>query len=337
MTTLILTETDVRELLPMRDCIDVMAGALRSVTEGTAVLPLRTVLRVGQTPNMFATMPAILGSDGTGSIGAKVITVFPGNDATPFDSHIGVVLLFDAANGSLLAIADASSITAIRTAAVSGLATQQLARDDAHTLAVLGSGVLALPHVEAVCAVRPITSVRIWSRSGVSAQGRAAQVAARIRDRLGVDVQLCATPDVAVRSADVVCTVTASHTPVLEGRWLARGTHINAVGAYARSSRELDSAAVAMARVFADRRESLMAEGGDFLLPLAEGVISEAHLLGELGELLTGRIVGRQAADDVTLFKSLGLAVEDVAALRFLHTRAVAAGRGVPLDIGGRR
>lgn len=337
MPTLILTEQDVRDLLPMRECIDVMADALSSVAQGNAVLPLRTVLRVAGTQNAFVAMPAIVGAGSAAAIGAKVITVFPGNDATPFDSHIGVVLLFDAEFGSLLAIADASSITAIRTAAVSGLATRLLARDDASTLAIIGAGVLALPHVEAICAVRPIRALRLWSRSGIAPDSRAGRVAAQAREVFGLDVELCETVDRAVQGADVVCTITASHSPVLEGRSIAKGTHVNAVGAYMRDTRELDSAAVVMARVFADRRESLLAEAGDFLIPLAEGAFSEGHLVGELGEILIGRVVGRQHVDDVTLFKSLGLAVEDVAAVQHLHARARASGRGVELELGGRR
>lgn len=337
MTTLLLSDRDVHDLLPMRECIDVMAGALRAVTMGDAVLPLRTVLRLGDTTNAFASMPAILGAGESASIGAKVITVFPGNDATPFDAHIGVVLLFDAQNGTLLAIADASSITAIRTSAVSGLATRLLANDDAATLAILGAGVLAMPHLEAVCAVRPITRVRVWSRSGAAAGSRAAVFAAAARAKFGIDVSACDTVQEAVGDADVVCTITSSRTPVLEGAWLKSGAHVNAVGASIRTARELDTAAVVNARVFGDRRESVLAEAGDVLIPLAAGAITEAHLLGELGDVLTGALQGRTATSDVTLFKSLGLAVEDVAALRHIHTKAIALGRGVTVDLGGRR
>ena len=337
MTTLLLSDRDVHDLLPMRECIDVMAGALRAVTMGDAVLPLRTVLRLGDTTNAFASMPAILGAGESASIGAKVITVFPGNDATPFDAHIGVVLLFDAQHGTLLAIADASSITAIRTSAVSGLATRLLANDDAATLAILGAGVLAMPHLEAVCAVRPITRVRVWSRSGAAAGSRAAVFAAAARAKFGIDVSACDTVQEAVGDADVVCTITSSRTPVLEGAWLKSGAHVNAVGASIRTARELDTAAVVNARVFGDRRESVLAEAGDVLIPLAAGAITEAHLLGELGDVLTGALQGRTATSDVTLFKSLGLAVEDVAALRHIHTKAIALGRGVTVDLGGRR
>ena len=337
MTTILLTDRDVRALLPMAECIDVMAEALASVADGDAVLPLRTVLRLDGTPNAFASMPAVLGSGSSGAIGAKVITVFPGNDATPYDSHIGAVLLFDATHGTLLAIADASSITAIRTAAVSGLATRCLAREDAQSLAILGAGVLAMPHLEAVMAVRPITQLTVWSRSGSGPETRAGRFAAQARAAFGLDVRTCDRADDAVRDADIVCTITSSREPVLHGDWLREGTHINAVGASLRTARELDTRAVQRARLFADRRESVQAESGDFLIPLAEGAITEAHLLGELGELVTGRTIGRTSRTDITLFKSLGLAVEDVAALRHVHARAIARGLGTSIELGGLR
>jgi len=330
--TILLSDRDVHALLPMHECIDVMRGALRSVADGTAVLPLRTVIRLPRSPNAFATMPAVLDDDHP-VLGAKIITVFPGNDSTPYDSHIGVVLLFDSAHGSLLAIADASSITAIRTSAVSGLATSLLARDDAAELAILGAGVLAMPHLEAVRCVRPIRRVRVWSRSGT----RAAAFAERARRETGLEVVACANVEQAVGKADIICTVTASRTPVLEGRWLSPGVHVNAVGASLASSRELDSAAVAAARLFVDRRESALAEAGDYLIPLGEGTIGAQHILGELGELVTGSVTGRTGRDEITLFKSLGLAVEDVAALRHIHGKARKSGAGTQVSLGGLR
>jgi ornithine cyclodeaminase/alanine dehydrogenase-like protein (mu-crystallin family) len=337
MTTLLLSDHDVHALLPMPACIDVMADALRDLAEGNAMLPLRTVLRLGDTLNGFASMPAVVGTGTTGSLGAKIISVFPGNDATPFDSHIGVVLLFDATHGTLLAIADASSITAIRTSAVSGLATRHLARDDASHVAILGAGVLALPHLQAMCAVRPITHVTVWTRSGGAPGSRAHAFAERARTACGVEVAVVDSVQAAVRDADIVCTITSSRIPVLEGKWLRAGTHVNAVGASIRTARELDTEAVTKARLFGDRRESVLAESGDVLIPMSEGAISESHLLGELGELVTGRVAGRTSREDITLFKSLGLAVEDVAAIRFIHTRALEQGRGVTVDLGGRR
>ncbi len=337
MSTLLLSDHDVRELLPMVECIEVMDGALRSVAEGHAVLPLRTVVRLADTNNAFATMPAILGTGRSTSIGAKVITVFPGNDATPFDSHIGVVLLFDAEYGTLQAIADASSITAIRTAAVSGLATRALANADASELAILGAGVLAMPHLDAICAVRPIRRVRIWSRSGSARDSRAQTFATRARETRNVDVVVCDDVESAVSHAHVICTITSARTPILEGRWLTPGVHINAVGASLASARELDTDAVVRSRYYADRRESTMAEAGDFLIPRAEGAIDDSHVRGELGQVLLGTVMGRTSSSDMTLFKSLGLAVEDVAAVRHVYERALATGRGTAIVLGGRR
>jgi len=303
------------------------------VTDGSSVLPLRTVMRLDGTPNAFAAMPAVVGKGAGASLGAKIITVFPGNDATPYDSHIGVVLLFDAEHGKLLAIADASSITAIRTSAVSGLATRLLAREDAKELAILGAGVLAMPHLEAVLRVRDIKRVRVWSRSG----DRAREFAARARQQFDVEIVVAGTAREAVESADVVCTITAARTPVLEGAWLAPGAHVNAVGASLPIARELDTAAVVRSRLFVDRRESTLSEAGDFLIPRSEGAITDAHILGELGDLLAGSVRGRVNRDNVTLFKSLGLAVEDVAALRHIHTKALATGVGTRVALGGLR
>jgi alanine dehydrogenase len=331
--TLLLSGRDVRALLPMNECIEVMEGALRSVTDGSSVLPLRTVMRLDGTLNAFAAMPAVVGKGPGASLGAKIITVFPGNDATPYDSHIGVVLLFDAEHGKLLAIADASSITAIRTSAVSGLATRLLAREDAKELAILGAGVLAMPHLEAVLRVRDIKRVWVWSRSG----DRAREFAARARQQFDVEIVVAGTAREAVESADVVCTITATRTPVLEGAWLAPGAHVNAVGASLPIARELDTAAVVRSRLFVDRRESTLSEAGDFLIPRSEGAITDAHILGELGDLLAGSVRGRVNRDDVTLFKSLGLAVEDVAALRHIHTKALATGVGTRVALGGLR
>jgi ornithine cyclodeaminase/alanine dehydrogenase-like protein (mu-crystallin family) len=333
MPTLLLTDHEVRRFLPMSECIDVMEGALQSVSNGTSTLPLRTIVRLDGSHNAFASMPAIHGVGDAASIGAKIITVFPGNDATPYDSHIGVVLLFDAVHGQLLAVADASSITAIRTAAVSGLATRLLSNPDSSELALLGAGVLAMPHLDAVSHVRPISRVRIWSRSGT----RAEAFAARARETRDIEIVVCRSAREAVEGADVVCTITSARQPVLEGAWLTPGTHINAVGASLSSARELDTDAVRMARLYVDRRESAMAEAGDFLIPRSEGAIDETHIIGELGDLLLESAVGRTRPDQITLFKSLGLAVEDVAALRHIYDRATAAGAGTRIQFGGLR
>ena len=332
--TLIVSHTDVERLLPMPACIDLMADALATTARGGALLPLRQVMVLPGGRNAFGVMPAVLaGADGSNAIGAKIITVFPGNAATPYDSHIGVVLYFEPTNGRLLAIVDASAVTAIRTAAVSGLATRLLAVPHACDLAILGAGVQAMTHLEAMFVVRPITRVRLWSRGAA----RCASFARWAGRRFGVTVEVCDSAETAVRGAQVVCTVTASREPVLRGEWLSPGVHVNAAGAAIPSARELDTQAVVQSRLFVDRRESAMHEAGDFLIPRDEGAIGDAHILGELGSLVEGTVRGRERDDDRTLFKSLGLAVEDVAAARFIHERALADGSGTWMDIGGVR
>ncbi len=327
--TLVVSHAEVQRLLPMADCIDLMGETLATLTRGDALLPLRTIIRLPDGKNLFAAMPAVLGE----SIGAKVITVFPGNEGTPYESHIGVVLYFEPQHGRLQAIIDASSVTAIRTAAVSGLATRLMAREDASELAILGSGVQAMTHLEAVLCVRPITQVRVWSRH----QQNAVTFAEQAHKRFGVPVESTPTAEAAVRGAHVICTTTSAREPILLGDWLAPGAHINAVGASQRTTRELDTAAVQRARLIVDRRESAMAESGDFLIPLNDGDITTEHIRGELGDVVLGRVPGREHPEQVTIFKSLGLAVEDIASARFIYERARSSGDGTWLEIGGLR
>jgi ornithine cyclodeaminase len=321
----------------MRECIDVMADALRSLSRGDALLPLRSVTRLPGSPNLLAVMPGQLGVNSAdrhrAALGAKVITVFPGNDATPFDSHMGVVLLFEAELGRLLAVIDASSVTAIRTAAVSGVATHVLARPDAGDLAILGAGVQAMTHLDAMRQVRPLRRVRVWSRS----PERSRTFAERAGRRFGITVEHVGSAEVCVRGADIVCTVTASREPVLRGAWLTDGVHVNAVGAALPTARELDSDAVVRSRVVVDRRESALAEAGDLLIPMSEGVIAGEHILGELGEVLLGAVAVRESPADRTLFKSLGLAIEDLAAARHIYEKGVALGTGIWVSLGGVR
>ncbi|HEV7499498.1 MAG TPA: ornithine cyclodeaminase family protein [Vicinamibacteria bacterium] len=331
MQILIVNQDEVRRLLPMAECLDVMARTLAALARGEALLPLRQVLMLPGGQGAFGAMPAHLSSPP--AIGIKVITVFPGNHGTAYDSHQGAVLLFETERGRLLAVMDASSITAIRTAAVSGVATRALARADASALALLGSGVQAATHLEAVALVRPLRRVRVWSRD----PAHVARFVEAARKRHGFAIEAAPSAREAVADADVVCTVTASREPVLEGAWLRAGTHVNAVGASLRSARELDSAAVARARVFVDRRESAANEAGDLLIPRAEGAIGDDHVQGELGEVLLGRVDGRRTDDEITVFKSLGLAVEDVASAHHIHARAQAVGLGTWVELGGGR
>ena len=321
----------------MRECIDAMADAFRGLAIGDARLPLRQVISLPGSPNLLALMPGQLGVSSRerhrAAVGAKVITVFPGNDATPLDSHLGVVLLFEADMGRLLAIIDASSVTAIRTAAVSAVATRLLANPDAGDLAILGAGVQAMTHLEAMRSVRTLRRIRVWSRSPERRQ----RFAGKARQKLGLDVELQESAEACVRGADLVCTVTVSREPVLHGAWLAEGAHVNAVGAALPTARELDTAAVARSRLFVDRRESALAEAGDILIPMAEGAFNADHIRGDLGGVLLGADPGRERPSDVTVFKSLGLAIEDLAAARLIYEKGVALGTGVWVSLGGLR
>jgi ornithine cyclodeaminase len=276
-------------------------------------------------------MPGYLGD--IQRMGLKIVSVFPGNHGTEYDSHIGAVLLYETKHGQLLAIIDASEITAIRTAAVSGVATRLLAREDAGDLAILGSGVQARSHLKAMRIARDIRRVRVWSRNPDHAQ----QFADRESQAHGVSIEPMFTVPEAVDGADIVCTTTSAPEPVLHGEWVAAGAHINAVGSSVPFTRELDTAAVAKSRLFVDRRESTVNEAGDFLFPKKEGAVGDDHILGEIGEILLGKVKGRESADEVTLFKSLGLAVEDIASAQHIYAKAVERGMGTAVELGGGR
>jgi ornithine cyclodeaminase len=330
---LILSQSDIERLLPMDACVDVMASALSSLATGDAALPLRTIMRVPNTDNFFATMPGYIALNGEGVFGAKLVTVFPGNQGTAFDSHQGAVLIFDNEHGGVAAVLDGTAITSTRTAAVSGVATRALSRENASTLAILGSGVQAQTHLEAMCSVRPIRTLRVWSRNADNAR----KLAELARRDYGLDASASSTGEEAVRGADIVCTTTSSNEPVLFGDWLSPGTHVNAVGVSQPHARELDSATVVRSRLYVDRRESALKEPGDILAPLEAGEITPDHIVGEIGEVLIGTAPSRRGPEEITLFKSLGLAIEDLAAASYVYAEAVKSGAGVRVELGGAR
>ena len=331
MPVRILTQAQVTELLPMADCVDLMESTLKTLSRGGAILPLRTILRLPEGRGIFGSMPSYLNPPD--AIGLKAISVIPGNEGTKYDSHQGVVLLFEATHGTLQAILDASSITAIRTAAVSGVATRALARPDAGDLAILGTGVQGHSHLDAMAVARPLRRVRVWGRNP---ENLAAFVTAA-KARYPFPIESASSVEAALAGADIVCTVTGARTPIVERRWVAAGAHLNVVGASLAAARELDSDTVAAARVYADRRESLLAESGDFLIPKSEGRFGDEHLVGELGDVLDGKVVGRQSPMDITMFKSLGLAIEDLAAAHLVAKRAAERSLGTVLELGGIR
>jgi ornithine cyclodeaminase len=328
---LLISQSDVGRLLNVADCIEVMHDTLVALAEGRVVLPLRTVIPLPEHQGAFAAMPAVLKAPD--AMGLKAITVYPANEGTLFDSHQGAVLLFEARHGSLAAVLDASSITAIRTAAVSAVATRALARPDASILTLLGSGVQAATHLEAMLSVRPIAQVRVHSRTTEHAE----RFAERAGQRHGIAIEVFRTAESAVRDADIICTLTSSRTPVLHGEWLSAGAHINAVGASQRNARELDGRAVQRSRLYVDRRESTTNEAGDYLMALEEGRIGKDHIVAEVGEVLLGNAAGRTSSEEITLFKSLGLAIEDVAAAHYIYERASALPDIPRINLGGIR
>lgn len=331
MQVLVIHQKQVQELLPMKECIEVMADAMVALAQGNAILPLRPVMWLPERVGALAMMPSYLGN--VNAMGVKVISVFPGNRGTEYDSHQGAVLLFETAHGRLLAVLDATAITAIRTAAVSGLATRVLAREDAHDLCILGSGTQASAHLEAMLLVREIRRVRVWSKTPENMR----KFAARESKRFGIPVEAMETAQEAVAGADLICTTTSAETPVLKGEWLAPGVHVNAAGSSVPFTRELDTAAVQKATLFVDRRESTLNEAGDFLFAKKEGAIDDAHIRGELGEVIIGKAQGRSSDSEITLFKSLGLAIEDLAAAEYIYKKAVERKEGVAVELGGAR
>jgi len=331
MEVLVVGHDQVKDLLPMEECIEVIEGVFRTLARGDVVLPLRQAVWQPDRKGLLGMMPAYLGSPQ--AIGGKFVTVFPGNSETPFESHQGVVLLFECENGRLQAIVDASSITAIRTAAASGVATRALARGDAHDLAILGSGTQASMHLSSMRAVRNISKVRVWSRN----IDHARRFANFSSGKGTPPIEAVESPERAARNADIICTTTGATEPVLKGEWISPGAHVNAVGASVPPYRELDSQAVARSRLYTDRRESLLSEADDFRIPRKEGRITDDHLRGVIGEVLVERVAGRTNDEEITLFKSLGLAVEDLAAAIHVYLEAKAKGLGNWIEFSGVR
>jgi ornithine cyclodeaminase len=315
----------------MKACIDVMEDALRSLVRGESDMPLRSVMWLPENVGALGMMPAYM--EHLQVMGVKVVSVFPGNERTEYDSHQGGVMLFETKHGRPLAIIDASEITAIRTAATSAVATKLLARKDAGDLTILGSGIQAQGHLEAMLLVRPIRRVRVWSLPLEHAR----QFAERKSKEHNITVEFMETAYAAVEGADIICTTTAAPEPILFGKWIADGAHINAIGSSVSTTRELDTEAVVKSRLFVDRRESTLNEAGDFLFPKKEGAIGDDHILGEIGEILEGKVRGRTSEMEITLFKSLGLAIEDVASAHYIYRKALDQGIGNSVELGGSR
>jgi len=328
MQVLMVNHQEVKQWLPMSECMKVMTETLKMLSRGNAFNPLRQAMWLPDKSGLIGMMPAFL--EDIEVMGLKAISVFPGNHATDYDSHQGTVMLFETRNGRLLAMMDAGKITAIRTAAVSGVATRLLARENAAVLAILGSGVQAATHLEAMLAARDVSGVRVWSQHFDHAQKFADQASAAN----SVLIKAFDTVQETVDGADIICTVTSATEPILQGEWIAPGTHINAVGSSVAFARELDTDAVVKSKLFVDRKESTLNEAGDFLLPKKEGAINNDHIRAEIGDILLDRTDGRKTAEEITLFKSLGLAVEDVAAANHIYQKLLKTNEGLWVEFG---
>jgi len=317
MKLLILSHSEVEQLLPMSECISVMEEAFSALARGEADQPLRTIFKPAGVKGVMAMMPAFRAGDSP-VFGLKAICVFPGNAAISIDAHQGGVMLFDGKTGVPTALVNASAITAIRTAAVSGLATSLLAAEDASELAIIGAGVQARTHLSAVACVRPIKRVRIASGHFDSAQ----KFAKEMQPQFPFPVEPVETAEAAVRGADLIVTATTARTPVVQRDWISPGAHINAIGTFSPNAREIDTATMAAATLFCDARESVLNEAGDYLLAAKEGAIGPEHIRAELGEVMIKTHPGRTSRDEITLFKSLGLAIEDLAAAAHVYQMA---------------
>ncbi len=323
MQIVVLNHTEVERLLPMSECVEVMAEALTALSSGHMHQPLRMVVRPPDAAGLMGLMPAYRAGE-RAVYGLKAVCVFPGNTAQGKDAHQGSVMLFSGATGELLALLNASAITAIRTGAVSAVATRLLAREGAGDLAIIGTGVQARSHLAAMACVRPIRRVRVASRAPAHARAFADEQAPQYR----FPIEPAASAEAALRGADIIVTATTAAEPIVQCDWVAPGAHINAVGSSIPTTRELDTATIAAAGLFVDRRDSTLNEAGDYLFAMREGAIGPDHIRAEVGELLLGAKTGRRSPDEITLFKSLGLAVEDLAAAEYVYRKAHEQGAG---------
>ena len=318
---------DIAALLTMTDAITAVEEAFRQLALGDVVLPQRVGIGMARCGGGGAAMPAYVGGEING-LGLKLVTLYPDNPGRYGLAAVQATLvLLDPRNGQLLAVMDAGALTALRTGAAGGVAARHLARQGATSATVFGAGVQGRAQLEALCAVRPIQRAWIVDRVPEAAHAFAAAMSAQ----LGLPVAPATDLRTAVIGADVILTTTTAHEPLFDGSWLQPGVHINGIGSHAPAARELDTATVQRARVVVDQTAACLADAGDLIIPLSEGAITEAHIAAQLGEVIVGLKPGRTTEDEITLFKSVGLAIQDIAVAAQVYRQALAAGRGQPL------
>jgi len=318
---LCLSAEDVSRVLTMHDCIETMEGAFSQLANGRAEVPVRSTLTMPDEKGGALFMPVYLPD--IRKVGLKAVTVHQENPDKGLPMIHAMVMVFDASTGAPLSIMDGEVITAMRTGAVSGLATKLLARDDAATAAIFGAGVQAETQLEAVCAVRNITKAYIFNRN----RERRDTFIKKMQDKLDIEIRVAASTDV-LAEADVICAATTSVTPVFKDSELGPGVHINGVGSYRPDMFEIPPATIARAKVVVDQMAACLAEAGDIIQPIASGLITKKHIYAELGELATGAKVARTTASETTVFKSVGVAVQDLAVADLVFAKATALGLG---------
>ncbi|MDA5194234.1 ornithine cyclodeaminase family protein [Govanella unica] len=318
----VFSAADIRQLLTYPDCIEVLESAMQETSRRTVELPLRTLLQAPNRKGVLGLMPGAMTNPSY--LGTKLISMFDGNTALGLSSHIGLICLFNGENGVPVALLEAGSVTAIRTACASALATKHLAREDASSLAIIGTGEEAETHLEALLCVRPITTVTVWGRT----PEKVAAFIEKHQGKGGAKLQSAPSVEAAVAGADIITTVTAAKTPILKGQWLTPGQHVNLVGASVASAAEADSDVVTRSRFYVDYIESTLAQAGEFLQARDAGLVTEDHILGEIGAVISGTVAGRQSPTDITVYKSLGIASQDIATAAYILNRGRSEGIG---------
>ena len=308
--------------ITMEECITIMENIFIQLEEDQAFNPLRSAMLIPGENGLLSMMPGYVNKQDI--MGIKSVSVYPENANIGLESHQGSVTLFNALNGTPLAIMEAGQITAIRTAAVSGLATRILAKKNSKILAILGSGIQARTHIEAMTTILNLEEIRVWSKNKKNAK----RLVEEQRKKYAIPFRPFDTVNEAIYNADIICTTTAAVEPILQGKYLMQGVHINAVGSSVRNTRELDGFAIKLSKLYVDKIESTINESGDFLIAKQEGTIDDNHIIGTLGEILTKQKKGRNNTNDITLFKSLGLAVEDIATAFFIFDKYVKSNKG---------
>ncbi len=309
---IIVEAEEARKRLTPEVCIPLMREAFIALEKGEAIQPLRSINHLPQ-GNTFGFMPAYLGDHSC--FGAKIIDANSNNAGTPYPSHMGYVMMFDSDHGFPIGMADCSVITEVRTGCVSAVATDLLARKDAQKLTLIGAGAQARSHTAAIMLVRPsIREISVYDLRKEAAE----KFAEEMKAAYGIPVSVADSAEEAVKDADIICTVTPSKEPYLKKEWIRQGAHINAVGTFTPTTREVTSELFAASKVYADEISAMKKESGEYLIPLSEGLITEDHIAGSIGALLLGKVPGRESEEEITLFDALGLAVEDVICGRYL-------------------